>query len=81
MKCPTDRQKLLVDQPALNMWITAHRDTNVGSLNDRELVLESQRLWSEIRTRSGINMRQVWLVSLIRASHRNVDVLKRMSQP
>ena len=33
----------------LNKWITAHRDTDVVSHEDRELALENERLWRENR--------------------------------
>ena len=33
----------------LNKWITAYRDTDVVSPEDRELALENERLRSEIR--------------------------------
>jgi transposase len=33
----------------LNKWITAHRDTDVVSVEDRELALENERLWRQNR--------------------------------
>jgi transposase len=33
----------------LNKWITAHRDTDVVSVEDHELALENERLWRENR--------------------------------
>ena len=33
----------------LNKWITAHRDTDVVSVEDRELALENERLRRENR--------------------------------
>jgi transposase len=33
----------------LNKWVTAHRDTDVVSVEDRELARENERLRREIR--------------------------------
>ncbi len=38
-----------VGMSTLNMWITAHRDTDVVSVEDRELALENERLRRENR--------------------------------
>ena len=38
-----------VGMSTLNKWITAHRDTDVVSHEDRELALENERLWRENR--------------------------------
>ena len=38
-----------VGMSTLNKWITAHRDTDVVSSEDRELALESERLRREDR--------------------------------
>ena len=38
-----------VGMSTLNKWITAHRDTDVVSVEDRELALENERLRRENR--------------------------------
>ena len=38
-----------VGMSTLNKWITAHRDTDVVSHEDREFVLKNERLWRENR--------------------------------
>ena len=40
---------LRVGMSTLNKWITAHRDTDVVSHEDRELALENERLRRENR--------------------------------
>ena len=41
--------ELDVSMSTLNKWITAHRDTDVVSGEDRELALENEQLWRENR--------------------------------
>ena len=40
---------LCIGMSTLNKWITAHRDTDVVSADDRALVLANEHLRSEIR--------------------------------
>ena len=43
-------EDLGVGMSTLNKWVTAHRDTDVVSPEDRELARENERLRREIRT-------------------------------
>ena len=46
---PAIAVRLGVGMSTLNTWITAHRDTDVVSQEDRELALENERLRRENR--------------------------------
>jgi transposase len=48
-RLPAIAVRLGVGMSTLNKWITAHRDTDVVSAEDRELALENERLRRENR--------------------------------
>ena len=67
-----------VGMSTLNKWVTAHRDTDVVSTEDRELARENERLRREIRILKDLSRIRKQSGGLF--SRRMWDILKKAAQ-